>query len=269
MNEHAKLAWETVIVNPSTDAPRSVVQRVALVMSALMDVGTDGQTGSVLARRSGLPVPTVHRLLAEMAASGLAMQDPSTKKWTLGPLALGVGSAARKQLSLIDVVHPHLQHLVESTQETAVLTLRDGKHATYVDFVEGPQRLTLREHVGMRLPLTVGASRQAILSTLAENEATSLLDDLESDERSPDIPELRSQLVVFREQGFVLTRGAITTGASGIAAPILRPDGTANASLMLAVPDVRLPDSAVDDLASIVREHAATIARDIRAARLW
>ncbi|GAB3288245.1 IclR family transcriptional regulator [Parasphingorhabdus pacifica] len=212
---------------------------MAMVLAAFVERGGEGAlTASRIARDTGLSVQTVHRMLGDLAGTGLTMQDPHSKRWTLGPLALGLGGAASKQITLRDVARPYLERITEATAETSVLALRDGTHATYADFVESPHRLALREHVGMRLPLTTGASRLVILAYLRSEERQSMIDALHEAGHVTDPVQLQEECARVRHHGYAVSRGVITTGAVGLAAPILVAD-SAVGSLMLAAPEVR------------------------------
>lgn len=220
-------------------APKGVAARVAAVLATFVERGGEGAlTASRIARETGLSVQTVHRMLGDLAETGLTMQDPHSKRWTLGPFALGLGGAASKQITLREVARPYLERLTEATAETSVLALRDGIHATYADFVESPHRLALREHVGMRLPLTTGASRMVILAYLRTEERESVIDALREGGHIADPNQLEEECAWIRHHGYAVSRGVITAGAVGLAAPILVGD-SAIGSLMLAAPEIR------------------------------
>lgn len=223
------------------EPPKGVAARVAAVLATFVESGGQGAlSASRIARETGLSVQTVHRMLVDLADTGLTMQEPHSKRWTLGPFALGLGSAASKQITLRDIARPYLERLTEATAEASVFALRDGIHATYADFVESPHRLALREHVGMRLPLTTGASRLAILAYLREEERRSVIKALHEAEHVDAPDELERRCTEIRERGYAVSRGVITAGAVGLAAPVMV-GGTAVGSLMLAAPEIRCP----------------------------
>ena len=61
-----------------SDAVQSV-ERALELLEALVEPG-EGRGVSELARATGLPVATIHRLLATMAARGYVRQDTPTQK---------------------------------------------------------------------------------------------------------------------------------------------------------------------------------------------
>ena len=73
------------------DAVQSV-ERALELLEALVEPG-EGRGVSELARATGLPVATIHRLLATMAARGYVRQDTARHKYTLGSHLIKLGEA--------------------------------------------------------------------------------------------------------------------------------------------------------------------------------
>ncbi|GAB3288257.1 IclR family transcriptional regulator [Parasphingorhabdus pacifica] len=243
--------------------PKGVVGRVAGVLATFIESGSAPLSASQIARDTGLSVQTAHRMLGDLAEAGFTMQDTHSKRWTLGPFALGLGGAASKQITLREVARPHLERITEHTEETSVLALRDGLHATYADLVESPHRLALREYVGMRLPLTTGASRLVILAFLADHERHSVIDALHQAGHLDDPDDFELRCTQVREQGYAATRGMITTGAVGLAAPVLV-GNSAIASLMLAVPEIRCHEEDEPEFAATLMTEARKLSNVCR-----
>lgn len=158
--------------DPGKDAdPKGVVPRALALLRMLGSSGTRQVSTSELARRSGIPLQSVHRIMKELAGGGLVVQDQANRHWSLGPFALSLGAAAQQQFSWAGVVHESLIRITAATGETSILTINEGAYGSYLDIVESPQPLRLVEHVGQRLPLTVGASRRVILAYLPHPNA--------------------------------------------------------------------------------------------------
>src|SRR6266511_2037627 len=68
-------------------APRGTLGTVrnAMLLLDLLSEGPPYQQLTDLAERSGLSLPTVHRLLRSLAVSGLVEQDPASLRYGLGP----------------------------------------------------------------------------------------------------------------------------------------------------------------------------------------
>ena len=76
-----------------------------------------------VARRLGLPIPTVHRILAALRRHGYVTQHEETKRFRLGIAALQLGDRAREVVDLRSIALPALRRLSHETGETALLTV--------------------------------------------------------------------------------------------------------------------------------------------------
>ncbi len=133
--------------------------------------------------------------------------------------------------------HDVLRAIGTATSETVVLTGREGWHGTHTDLVVSPTGLRIVERVGLRLPLTVGASRRAILAFLPEAERQRILSRYVP--AGPRREWLSDSLNLTRELGFSVSAGEVTAYSVGIAVPLLG-QGVATASIMVGGPALRV-----------------------------
>src|ERR671914_1982200 len=115
--------------------------RNAALLLHLLSEGAPYQQLTDLAERSGLSLPTAHRLLRSLVAPGLVEQDPDSQRYSLGPELVRLSERYLARLSVVRTMAPYLVELRNTTQETilAALLMRDS--TVYVDRIEG-------EHVG-------------------------------------------------------------------------------------------------------------------------
>lgn len=140
------------------------VARVFELLEILADAAGD-VTISDLAARSGLPLPTIHRLLRTMVTRGYARQLPS-RRYALGARLIRLGEQAQSQLGA--VARPELLQLAQSLGETANLAALDRDAAVYV--AQAPSRHAMRmfTEVGRRVDLHDTGVGKAILATLPD-----------------------------------------------------------------------------------------------------
>jgi DNA-binding IclR family transcriptional regulator len=215
----------------------------------------DRHNASDLARATQIPLQTVHRILRDLADGGLVLHDPSTRAWSLGPMALTLGSAAQRHITWTGVARTVLERITTTTRETTILTLREGAYASHTDIVESPQRLRLTEHVGLRLPLTVGASRRAILASLPDSDRATVLTSLAADGVTIEHAATTRQCQEIRKRGYAISRGEVSDHTVGVAVPVFRRDG-AEASLLVAGPEHRMSQPVIADAATLLEEQA-------------
>lgn len=115
--------------------------RNAVLLLDLLSEGPRYQQLTDLAERSGLSLPTAHRVLRSLAAPGLVEQDPDSQRYSLGPELVRLSERYLARLSVVRTMAPYLVELRNSTKETILAALLMRGSTVYVDRIEG-------EHVG-------------------------------------------------------------------------------------------------------------------------
>lgn len=115
--------------------------RNAVVLLDLLSEGPRYQQLTDLAERSGLSLPTAHRVLRSLAAPGLVEQDPESQRYSLGPELVRLSERYLARLSVVSTMAPYLVELRNTTKETILAALLMRGSTVYVDRIEG-------EHVG-------------------------------------------------------------------------------------------------------------------------
>jgi DNA-binding IclR family transcriptional regulator len=222
-------------------------------------------TTTEIARESGLPVATVHRIVGALRRRGYVVRDDGTKRFRLGPAALDLGERARAVLDLRRAALPVLRRLARETDETALLCVvteeRDG--SVCLERVESSQPLRLSVEPGRRLPLHAGASQKALLAFLPTEEIERVLGrPLERLCRATitDPEALRGDLAEVRKRGWAISFEETNVGVWGVAVPLLDGRGGVVASVGLAGPSARLSRAEVRDQVRRLRAGAAEIA---------
>ncbi len=102
--------------------------------------GTQVELGVVeLSKRTGINTSTVSRLLGSLVAGRLVEYNEDTGRYRLGLGLVRLASVVTGRLDLRVTARPHLETLVESTHETASLSIFGGEQAVTVDFVPSPR----------------------------------------------------------------------------------------------------------------------------------
>jgi len=123
------------------------VQRAFAVLDALAEADTELGTNEI-ARRTGVNPSTVSRLLATLVSGGLVEHVADSGRYRLGPRLLQLGNLVLVRLDVRELARPHLRALVESTGETATLSLPGERDAVTVDFVQSPSSVQGVAHLG-------------------------------------------------------------------------------------------------------------------------
>lgn len=177
---------------------------------------------SAIAERSGLPLSTAHRLVAEWVRwGGLVRQGDG--RYALGMRLWEIGVQAPTARNLRTVALPYLEDLYEITREHVHLAVLDGRDALYVEKLSGHGAVPIVSRVGGRLPLHSTGVGLVLLAyapaaLLEEYVAGPLQGFLPKTVTSPT--ELRRRLAAIRRSGVAYMSEEMTAGSSSIAAPI-------------------------------------------------
>lgn len=127
-----------------------------------------------IAKASGLPKPTVHRILQTLVRHGFARTD-GQGSYVGGPRILSLAGRFLQRLDIAEQVRPILRELQERTGWTVHLALLSGDEAVYVAKLEGAKPYHLASRVGMSLKLHCTSIGKAILATMSDEEVRAIV----------------------------------------------------------------------------------------------
>jgi DNA-binding IclR family transcriptional regulator len=242
------------------------IRRAFAVLGALAD-GPLGVTD--VAARSHIPKSTAARLLAALASEGAVEQLPGESRYRLGPHLIALASGLGDARGLVATARPTLVELAATLGEAAGLSVRDGWTAHYVDQVDSPNPVQVRDWTGTRIPLHAVSSGQVFLAGLpAPMLSRYLAEPLE--QFTPltltDAPRLLERLRDVRRDGHAWVREEFAIGITSVAAPVAGAIGELVAAVHVHGPSYRFPQSGTEDeIALAVRSAAARIGDRLRA----
>jgi DNA-binding IclR family transcriptional regulator len=243
------------------------IRRAFAVLDALGD-GPHGVTD--VADRAGLPKSTAARLLATLAEEGAVEQVPGDSAYRLGPRLVALGGGFSLTRTLAAIAHPILAELAAACGEASGLGLPDGDLVHYVDQVDTPNPVVVRDWTGLRAPLHAVSSGQVLLafrSAAAVDRYLSRPLEALTPRTLVDPDAVRARLREIRRTGYGWAIEEFDPGISSVAAPIADASGEVVAAVHLHGPSYRFPDpGAVGDLSRLVVTGAARIAAGLREA---
>ncbi|MFJ8815289.1 IclR family transcriptional regulator [Amycolatopsis thermoflava] len=233
------------------------LRRAFELLERLADTGGEASL-SELAATSGLPMPTIHRLIRTLVQLGYVRQN-TNRKYALGARLIRLGENASMQFGTW--ARPLLAELVEATGETANLAVLERDEVVYVSQVPSKHSMRMFTEVGRRvLPHGTGVGK-AILSQLPAEDVRALLDrtgmPAYTDHTFTDADELLAHLAQVAAQGYAVDESEQELGVRCIAVPLT---GTpAPAAVSVSGPSGRLTREAVSRIAPLVQATAATL----------
>jgi len=181
-----------------------------------------------LARRTGIPKPTVARLAGTLAELGYLDYLPSQGKYRLGPGVLSLGYAMLSNLDVREVARPMMRELAEQSQTSVSIGMRDRLSLVYVETIRSSASITLQRGIGTRLPLATTAMGRAYLAGLPDAERSLLMDQIRL-RNEQDWPALKAGIEQglrdYAERGFCVSVGDWDKDTCGVGVPFRAPDG--------------------------------------------
>ena len=199
-----------------------VVGRVAALLGAFTAVAPELGLAA-LARRSGLPLTTVHRLAAQLVAVGALERDPASGRYRVGVRLWEVGALAPRAHGLRQVALPFLEDLYEATHENVQLSVLDGVEALCVERFSGRSAVQLVGRAGGRLPLHASAGGQVLLAHAGAEclDAVLAAGLTRFTARTPATEHaLRGALATIRRDGVVVCDRQLDDRSVAVAAPV-------------------------------------------------
>ncbi|MCF6422275.1 MULTISPECIES: IclR family transcriptional regulator [Amycolatopsis] len=208
--------------------------RIAALLGAFRP-GDQALGASELARRTGLPKSSVHRLTGHLVTHGLLERDGTAVR--LGLRLFEIGQLAGRERGLVDAARPYLADLREATRNTVHLAVLEGTEVVYLDIVRGPDAPALPSRIGGRFPAHATAVGKAILA----HSPASVLDTVLAagltrvGPRTITAPGLlRRQLTRIRDEGVAYEREESGVGVTCAASPVLGATGRARAAISIS-----------------------------------
>lgn len=181
-----------------------------------------------LARRTGIPKPTVARLAGTLGKLGYLDYLESQGKYRLGAGVLALGYAMLSRLDVRELARPLMQELAERWQTSVSLAIRDRLSMVYVESVRSSATIAVQRGVGTRLALATSAIGRAYLAGLPESERTFLMDQIRlQDEHAWPLLKagIEQGLRDYAERGFCISIGEWDKDTAGVGVPFVAPDG--------------------------------------------
>lgn len=226
----------------------------------ILDCFESGEDVSLadLARTTGLPAATVHRMLGSLAEWGAVerigrgLYRPSSKLWRLGRGVPEIRAAR-------EAIRPVMVELYAVSGGTVLVVARDGDELLIADRIAGTSTAAQAWKPEGGIPVGAVAGGLVLLSQMPDEQ----LRELRRHSGLGLPPALAvDDVVLARVLDDVLRTGvAVTRGSRGrpawVAAPVHRPRGAAILSLALVLPDADLDVTRHAELV-VAAAHAAT-----------
>jgi DNA-binding IclR family transcriptional regulator len=218
----------------SAEPPRSVVSRLAAILLTFRSGSSHSVTE--LARLTGLPVSTAHRLAGDLAGWHL-LRRAGDGRYEVGAILRQLAAGTERRPVLADRASLALSDLFEATQRRARLGVLDGTGVSYIE-----QRTRGEPSAGFttgaNLPAHATALGKALLAFAPAQTIQGLPRHLRryTPRTITGLDRLCQELRIVRLNGVALCQGELARGDCSLAAPVFGPGG------LVAAVEVQLHD---------------------------
>ena len=232
-----------------------VIARAATIFNVL-ETEPGGMTIAQLAKQTGLPRTTVHRLVSSLESQQLLSFRQGEVR--LGPALARLAAAAHTDI--VPLARPAMETLNRRTRETVDLSIFRGTHAISVSQIISDRELRVVSPVGTAFPCHCTAHGKALLSLFPDEKILSLTGNPPERRTGQTLktPEAVLQNIqLCRDRQYALDNEEHAEGVCGLGM-VLKTGLTEQYALSLAVPVARFMPN-LPELLSAIRQCKAEI----------
>jgi IclR family acetate operon transcriptional repressor len=237
------------------------IERAFGLLETMADQG--GMMGlSQLATASGLPLPTIHRLVRTLVDLGYLRQEPS-RQYVLGPKLIKLGESSAHMLSVR--ARPHLARLVDELGESANMAMFDGDQIVYVAQVPSRHSMRMFTEVGRRVLPHCTAVGKVLLAGMTPERTRDLLQRTGmpryTEHTITDPDEFARQLAAAARNGYAMDDGEQELGVRCVAVAV--PDAPAALAISVSGPVGRMSEQLVERAVPLLAEVSRSLSVDL------
>ena len=262
MNSGQELLWRSTADagETATDQP---LDRALAVLSAVADAARPISVTEIAAECS-LPVPSVHRLVAQLERRGLLNRALGSKKLVVGRELVRLGLASLEGALRADKPHHILATLANRLGEHCQIGRRFDDGIVYVDSATVQRTDGLYFEQGGRAPMHCTSTGKLFLAEMSDADLDFWIAHADLKRMTPSTiasaQALRTAIRKVRHEGWATTIGELVVGVVGCAVPIRTASGRLIAGLGVSAPDARTSMEQLKKYRPLMQSAAAEIA---------
>jgi IclR family acetate operon transcriptional repressor len=218
-----------------------------------------------LVEQTGLPKPTLHRMLQQLESAGLLRREGDSRLYGIGTRLRRLAETLLLNDSHHGARHAVLRHLVEEIGESCNLTALSGSEVVYLDRVETAAPLRFYLHPGSRVPVHCSASGKIFLAQMTPAQRRRLLANVPLEAYTPktltELEQIEREVQRVRKDGFALDEEEFLPGLLCIAALVPSENGPSNLCVAVQAPVMRLDVDKAKQLLPALQRAAQALAR--------
>ena len=211
-----------------------------------------------LVEETGLPKPTVHRMLQQLETAGLLQREGDGRHYSSGVRLRRLAENLLLNSTHHGARHIVLRRLVEEIGESCNLTALAGSEVVYLDRVETAAPLRFYLHPGSRVPAHCSASGKIFLAQMSPAQRRRLMGHAPltryTGKTLCELDVLDTELKRARRDGYAIDDEEFLPGLVCIAVLVPSAGGRSNLCVAVQAPTMRLtPEQALQLLPALQR----------------
>ena len=225
-----------------------------------------------LVDETGLPKPTMHRMLQQLEAAGLLQREDDGRRYSTGLRLRRLAESLLLNNTFHGAQRRVLRQLVDEIGESCNLTALSGSEVVYLDRVETAAPLRFYLHPGSRVPAHASASGKLFLAQLGPARRKRLLGHVALEAYTPrtltSLEALEPEIARVKRDGFALDNEEFLPGLVCVAVLVPSTHGQSNLAIALQAPVMRMTaEKALQWLPALQRAAQALAAIDTEVPR--
>ena len=221
-----------------------------------------------LTEETGLPKPTLHRMLQQLEGAGLLQREGDGRHYGTGTRLRRLAENLLLNDSHHGARHAVLRHLVEEVGESCNITALSGGEVVYLDRVETAAPLRFYLHPGSRVPAHCSASGKVFLAQMSAAQRERLLAHAPLEKYTAktvtELAKIEKEIRRVQADGFALDDEEFLPGLLCIAAlvpPAAGATGLSNLCVAVQAPVMRLSAAKAKRLLPALQRAALALSR--------
>jgi IclR family acetate operon transcriptional repressor len=211
-----------------------------------------------LVEETGLPKPTLHRMLQQLEGEGLLQREGDGRHYGTGVRLRRLAENLLLNDTFHGARHAVLRRLVEEIGESCNITALAGGEVVYLDRVETAAPLRFYLAPGSRVPAHCSASGKLLLAQMTPAQRQRLLGHAPltayTGKTLTALPDLEQELKRVRREGHAFDDEEFLPGLLCVAVLVPSDSGRSNLCVAVQAPVMRLPrDKALSVLPALQR----------------
>ncbi len=173
---------------------------------------------------TGLPKPTIHRILATFLERHYVEKDRATSIYKLGYIIVELSSIYLNKIDLKTEAQPIMRRMASAFNTTCFLGIREGLDVVYLAAAEPLNSIRMYTQIGKREPLYCTALGKVLMSSMAEEDFSLLARQFSykpyTSRTIRDYETLSREVREAKNNGYALDRGEHTEASSCLAVPV-------------------------------------------------